>query len=168
MEILRLTEDESSIIAITGLNGHVHGLWQGRENLGRMWLRDFLWKDLPQCRTVIYGYNSKPSSHGVDTILDLRAGADVYQWLCDAQNGRWMMVLDNADDDGIFSSSKTSDERGPLGSFLPQAAHGSILITTRDGRAARNLVGRDGNVIETRPMNEEESLTLLQASIPAP
>lgn len=35
-----------------------------------MWLRDFLSKDLPQCRTMIYGYNSKLSSHGVDTILD--------------------------------------------------------------------------------------------------
>jgi hypothetical protein len=38
----------------------------------------------------------------------------VYQWLCDARNGRWLMVLDNADDDGIFFSSNTSDERGPL------------------------------------------------------
>ena len=35
-----------------------------------MWLRDFLSKDLPQCRTMIYGYNSKLSSYGVDTILD--------------------------------------------------------------------------------------------------
>jgi hypothetical protein len=35
-----------------------------------MWLRDFLSKDLPCCRTMIYGYNSKLSSHGVDTIID--------------------------------------------------------------------------------------------------
>ena len=39
-----------------------------------MWLRDFLSKDLPQCRTMIYGYNSKLSSHGVDTILDYGRG----------------------------------------------------------------------------------------------
>ncbi|KAJ5899151.1 hypothetical protein N7495_003895 [Penicillium taxi] len=58
------------IIAIAGLDGHAYGSWQGRGNLGRMWLRDFLSKDLPQCRTMIYGYNSKLSSHGVDTILD--------------------------------------------------------------------------------------------------
>ncbi|RDW73410.1 hypothetical protein BP6252_07317 [Coleophoma cylindrospora] len=45
-----------------------HGGEKG--NLGRMWLRDFLSKDLPNCRTMIYGYNSKLSSHGVDTILD--------------------------------------------------------------------------------------------------
>jgi SAM-dependent MidA family methyltransferase len=35
-----------------------------------MWLRDFLSEDLPQCRTMIYGYNSKLCSHGVNTVLD--------------------------------------------------------------------------------------------------
>jgi hypothetical protein len=39
-----------------------------------MWLRDFLSKDLPCCRTMIYGYNSKLSSHGVDTIMDYGRG----------------------------------------------------------------------------------------------
>jgi tetratricopeptide (TPR) repeat protein len=91
----------------------------------------------------------------------------VYQWLCDARNGRWLMVLDNADDDSIFFSGNTSDERGPLVSFLPQAAHGSTLITSRNGLAARNLVGSDGHVIAVQPMSEEESLALLRARIPA-
>jgi hypothetical protein len=58
-----------SIIAISGLDGHAYGSWRGKGNLGRMWLRDFLGKDLPRCRTMIYGYNSKLSSRGVDTIL---------------------------------------------------------------------------------------------------
>ena len=35
-----------------------------------MWLRHFLSKDLPCCRTMIYGYNSKLSSHGIDIIMD--------------------------------------------------------------------------------------------------
>ncbi|MCJ1429383.1 hypothetical protein MMC29_007297, partial [Sticta canariensis] len=60
----------ADIIAITGLDGHAYGSWRGKGNLGRMWLRDFLSKDLPRCRTMIYGYNSKLSSHGVDTIMD--------------------------------------------------------------------------------------------------
>jgi tetratricopeptide (TPR) repeat protein len=92
----------------------------------------------------------------------------VYQWLCDARNGRWLMVLDNADDDGIFFSDNTFNERGPLVSFLPQAAHGSVLITSRNGLAARNLVGSESHVIAVQPMNEAESLTLLRARIPAP
>jgi hypothetical protein len=60
----------SSIVAITGLDGHAYGSWRGKGNLGRMWLRDFLSKDLPQCRTMIYGYNSKLLSRGVHTIMD--------------------------------------------------------------------------------------------------
>jgi hypothetical protein len=43
---------------------------------------------------------------------------------CVMHGMRWMMVLDNADDDGIFLSSKT-----PPNEF--------ILITTRNGPAAR-------------------------------
>jgi hypothetical protein len=35
-----------------------------------MWLRHFLSKDLPQCRTMIYGYNSKLSSRSIGTIED--------------------------------------------------------------------------------------------------
>ena len=39
-----------------------------------MWLRDFLRKDMPCCRTMIYGYNSRLSTHGVDTIMDYGRG----------------------------------------------------------------------------------------------
>jgi hypothetical protein len=112
----------------------------------------------------------------IATVAEIRRRDDpkinilqlVYQWLCDPRNGRWLMVLDNADDDGIFFSGNTSNEWEPLMSFLPQAAHGSILITSRNGLAARNLVGSNGHVITVQPMNEEESLALLRARIPSP
>jgi hypothetical protein len=60
----------NSVIAITGLDGHAYGSWRGKGKYGQMWLRDFLSKDMPQCRTMIYGYNSKLNSPGIDTILD--------------------------------------------------------------------------------------------------
>src|ERR1700728_320432 len=63
-----------SIIAISGIDGHAYGSWRGKGNLGRMWLRDFLSKDMPRCRTMIYGYNAKLSSRGIDTILDYSRG----------------------------------------------------------------------------------------------
>ncbi|KAG4279117.1 hypothetical protein FPRO04_13726 [Fusarium proliferatum] len=64
----------ADIIAIAGLDGHAYGSWRSKGNLGRMWLRDFLSNDLPSCRTMIYGYNSKLSSHGIDTIMDYGRG----------------------------------------------------------------------------------------------
>jgi hypothetical protein len=63
-----------SIIAITGLDTHAYDSWRGKGNLGRMWLRDFLCKDMPRCRTMIYGYNSRLSTHTVDTIIDYGRG----------------------------------------------------------------------------------------------
>ncbi|KAL7931190.1 hypothetical protein V8C35DRAFT_323889 [Trichoderma chlorosporum] len=64
----------ADIIAITGLDGHAYGSWRGKGNLGRMWLRHFLSKDLPYCRTMTYGYNSKLSTRGNDTIMDYSRG----------------------------------------------------------------------------------------------
>jgi hypothetical protein len=62
----------------------------------------------------------------------------------------------------IFFSGNESNERGPLVRFLPQAAHGSILITSRNGLAARNLVGSGSHVITVQP-----SLALSRARIAA-
>lgn len=35
-----------------------------------MWLRHFLPKDLPNCRTLIYGYNSKLTGAGIHSTKD--------------------------------------------------------------------------------------------------
>ncbi|PGH08105.1 hypothetical protein AJ79_06105 [Helicocarpus griseus UAMH5409] len=70
----QLSPESTRVIAITGLDGHAYGSWKGRGNAGSMWLRDFLSQDLPHCRTMIYGYNSKLSSHGVDTLEDYYRG----------------------------------------------------------------------------------------------
>ena len=63
------TEITADIVAITGLDGHAYGSWSGGSPK-RMWLRDFLSEDLPKCRVMIYGYNSKLSNPGLHTIAD--------------------------------------------------------------------------------------------------
>jgi tetratricopeptide (TPR) repeat protein len=101
----------------------------------------------------------------------------VHSWLCDESNGRWLMVVDNADDDRVFASASTIDDpssavqradpakeaAAPLASFLPQAATGWILVTSRDLVAAVNLVGARHNVVEVDPMGEQDALTLLKS-----
>ncbi|KAI5845839.1 hypothetical protein DFP73DRAFT_476894 [Morchella snyderi] len=64
----------ADIIAVTGLAGHAFGSWRGKGNLGRMWLRDFLSVDLPNCRTLTYGYDSRLRSAGVHQIRDYSRG----------------------------------------------------------------------------------------------
>ena len=67
------TEITADIVAITGLDGHAYGSWSGG-NPKRMWLRDFLSEDLPKCRVMIYGYNSKLSNPGLHTIANFGRG----------------------------------------------------------------------------------------------
>lgn len=68
IRVIANTHNLASIVAVTGLDGHAWGSWRGRGQMGRMWLRDFLSKDLPNCRTMIYGYNTKLKSPGIHTI----------------------------------------------------------------------------------------------------
>ena len=67
------TEITADVVAITGLDGHAYGSWSGGYPK-RMWLRDFLSKDLPKCRVMTYGYNSKLSTPGLHTIADFGRG----------------------------------------------------------------------------------------------
>ena len=67
------TEITADVVAITGLDGHAYGSWTGG-NPKCMWLRDFLSEDLPKCRVMIYGYNSKLSNPGLHTIADFGRG----------------------------------------------------------------------------------------------
>ncbi|KAL7274139.1 hypothetical protein RUND412_002973 [Rhizina undulata] len=62
-----------SIVAVTGLGGHAYGSWRGKQTK-KMWLRDFLAQDLPNCRTMIYGYNTNLNSRGIHTLNDYKIG----------------------------------------------------------------------------------------------
>lgn len=61
-------------MAVTRLSGNAFESWRGKGELGRMWLRDFLSVDLPNCRTMTYGYYSRIRSHGVHQIRDYSRG----------------------------------------------------------------------------------------------
>ena len=92
----------------------------------------------------------------------------VRNWLCDESNGRWVMVVDNADDSAVFfplldTAQTTAVE--PLSDFLPQSPNGSILITSRSQDVARRLTGRGDYLVEVKSMDEGEALALLQTKL---
>lgn len=98
-------------------------------------------------------------------------------WLSNEKNGRWLMILDNADDDDVFfrfdgdteqitQADNVTSRKMPLASFLPQTPNGSILVTSRNLAAAMSLVGMDDNVIRVEPMDEGDALALLKTRVP--
>ena len=90
----------------------------------------------------------------------------VKRWLDRKDQGWWVMVLDNADDAQLFFPPLrgSKQEEGYLGQCIPECAHGSILITTRNKQAGRDLAkGRPP--IEINAMYDGESEQLLCANL---
>ncbi|KAK8115635.1 hypothetical protein PG984_012137, partial [Apiospora sp. TS-2023a] len=87
----------------------------------------------------------------------------VNNWLCDEGNGRWVLILDNADDAEVFfPQRRLQDASTPLGSYLPQSRNGSILVTSRNRDAALRIVGDTRHVLQVQAMAKDQALQLLQ------
>ncbi|RYO99196.1 hypothetical protein DL763_001686 [Monosporascus cannonballus] len=93
----------------------------------------------------------------------------VYQWLHNERNGRWLIVLDSADDVNVFygthgkakQTASIGEGMRPLWTYLPQSSNGSTLITSRDKELAFRLTGDHKNIIEGGPMDQDHALRLL-------
>jgi hypothetical protein len=103
----------------------------------------------------------------------------VHDWLRDEKNGRWLLVLDNADDAAVLfqrpldtQRSQTGIGRGGnnsssndalqhhLSRYLPPSRHGAVLVTSRTRRAAMQVV-EDSDIILIEPMDDAAAHALL-------
>ncbi|ERF75281.1 hypothetical protein EPUS_00073 [Endocarpon pusillum Z07020] len=102
----------------------------------------------------------------------------VYGWLSDENNGRWTMVVDNADsrdvmfkpwDGGIreqLPQATTSSSVGhSLSDYLPSSANGSIVITSRSREVAEGLTEYPEDILDVIPMDEETAVALLKKKL---
>ena len=98
----------------------------------------------------------------------------VRSWLCDESNGQWTLVVDNADDAGVFSYDVSQSRAAGslnqpaelLSEFLPQSPNGSILITSRSQEVARRLTGNHASNFQVKPMDMDDALALLEKKLP--
>lgn len=100
---------------------------------------------------------------GADILLLVRC------WLNDENNGSWLMVLDNADVNGLFfrTEGETRQEHDaarqdhPLSFYVPNSSHGGILITSRN-QVGSDLVGPCGYVEKVSQFNKETAVQLVR------
>jgi tetratricopeptide (TPR) repeat protein len=89
----------------------------------------------------------------------------VHDWLRDAKNGRWLLVLDNADDAAVFAKTDgASALQQPLSRYIPSSRHGSVLVTSRTKRAAIQVV-EDSDIIPIEPMHDAAAHALLRKKL---
>ena len=94
----------------------------------------------------------------------------VARWLHDKSNGEWLLILDNADDEALFSSQIPRIDRHQLTKSLkvnvPDVSHGSVLVTSRSHTAAFHLVNGGNQIIPVPTMSVSESMRLLRQKLP--
>lgn len=105
----------------------------------------------------------------------------VHDWLREEENGRWLLVVDNADDAGVLSARASDSPKSPadnggsadnstgalahhLSRYLPPSRHGSVLVTSRTKQAALQLV-EDSDVVLIEPMDDAAAHALLHKKL---
>ncbi|ROV90962.1 hypothetical protein VSDG_07735 [Cytospora chrysosperma] len=97
---------------------------------------------------------------------DVNVLAVVKEWLEENDRGQWLMVIDNADDTGLFFQTQpdgdsTVQEDSSLGRYIPECRHGQVLITTRSKQAGLKLAqGKAPIAVEKMDQSEAEQLVL--------
>ncbi|KAK2592705.1 hypothetical protein QQS21_009606 [Conoideocrella luteorostrata] len=95
----------------------------------------------------------------------------VHDWLRDARQGPWVIVLDNVDDASFLKAPVPGNETGEMTAktsnskqlilCIPQCQHGSVLITSRSRGAALELV-EYADIITIEPMDKKDALQLFR------
>ncbi|RYN45932.1 hypothetical protein AA0117_g13493, partial [Alternaria alternata] len=88
----------------------------------------------------------------------------VHDWLRDAKNGRWLLVLDNADDAAVLSLTDSGALQQHLSGYIPPSRHGSVLVTSRTKRAATQVL-EDSDIIPIEPMHDAAAHALLRKKL---
>jgi hypothetical protein len=95
----------------------------------------------------------------------------VKRWLERKDCGRWLMVVDNADDTQLFFGQQGGSENGSapshegsLGWYLPECSHGAILVTTRNKQTGLRLT-KGKHPIQVGRMDDDETAQLLRARL---
>ncbi|TVY72483.1 Kinesin light chain [Fusarium oxysporum f. sp. cubense] len=168
-QIGRQCSEPASRVAIVGLGGigksqlAIEFAHRVAAHSAKAWA---FWVHASTQARVIEGFKSIADK--VKLMGRNRPDADVLQlvfdWLSNVRNGKWLLVLDSADDSDVLlrSTSRGSDNGRKLVEYLPQSPNGSILITTRNRDLAFRLIGTSRDIHEIGPMTQEEALKLLK------
>lgn len=88
-------------------------------------------------------------------------------WLSHGENGKWFMIIDNADDMGALRNGSSldttdNDQFDGCNYPIPQCVHGTVLITTRDRKIAHAFAGHS-RAIHVPTMSQEEISVLVKS-----
>jgi tetratricopeptide (TPR) repeat protein len=84
----------------------------------------------------------------------------VKRYLSSGAAGKWLLIVDNADDMKVIFSSQQSEG---IADYMPQSENGITLYTTRNQEVAVSFA--DSDVIELEEMDKQEAVSFLKSSL---
>lgn len=93
----------------------------------------------------------------------------VKNWLSIEHNGRWIIILDSADDSEVlYGANDNGHDKRSLAAYIPKTRNGSIVLTTRNRGLASKLTGGHKYIIDVDAMSETDALTLFKRKMGSP
>ncbi|KAL6412540.1 hypothetical protein AUP68_03743 [Ilyonectria robusta] len=143
----------------------VHWLHETSPDVSIFWVNASGAEQLQQSFSVIARDCQVPGCNDpkIDVLLMVK------KWLESENCGRWLMIIDNADDMELFSEgpgprTRTIANGADFARYLPECGHGNILVTTRNKQVGVDLtLGQPP--IKVDRMDENESEHLLQTRL---
>ena len=94
----------------------------------------------------------------------------VSDWLSDETHEPWLLLLDNTDDESVFFNAPDTDpsqhaNTTPLIRYIPQSQNGSVLVTSRNRKAAFRLTDNADTIVDVPLMDEETSKLVLSRKL---
>ncbi|KAI2811972.1 hypothetical protein CBS115989_10913 [Aspergillus niger] len=164
IEELLLQQNGPSKIAICGLGG-VGKTQIALELAYRMRNRDpkcsICWITCTSYESVEQAYMNIASKLKMTDIKPAEVKGKVKAYLSEESAGKWLVIFDNADDMGMWSTNDTTDT--VLTDFLPESEQGHILFTTRSRKVAVKLAS--SHVITVTEPNTEISIQIFTNSL---
>ncbi|KAH9211280.1 P-loop containing nucleoside triphosphate hydrolase protein [Leptodontidium sp. 2 PMI_412] len=84
----------------------------------------------------------------------------VHYHLCSEKAGKWLLIVDNADDMEVVIGS---NEKHGIYRYLPKSESGRVVFTTRSREVAVAVAGSD--IIDLREMTQEEATAFVETSL---
>ena len=84
----------------------------------------------------------------------------VHHHLCSEEAGKWLLIVDNADDVEVVMGS---NGKHGINRYLPKSESGRVVFTTRSREVAVAVAGSD--IIDLREMTKEEATAFVETSL---
>ncbi|KAK3332561.1 hypothetical protein B0T19DRAFT_415984 [Cercophora scortea] len=160
-----------SRVAVYGLGGvgktqialeYIHWLKESSSDVSIFWVHASTTERFRESYASIAQECHIPGIESAEDVLPL-----VKAWLESEEQGRWLLVIDNADDAQLFFSPNDAEQAGHEGNlarYIPDCTHGAILVTTKNKEAGLKLT-RGKHLIEVGKMNQDEAELLLRTRL---